>query len=122
MGPLVGLGHDIDLLNASLFVHLAREPELPRPLMRQPRRALLWIRILVVLAFEAKRFISPRQLEETKHLLKRLAIDAVGLTLVADGSADMDQLGHLVEPAGLVAAGKTHKGAPFGQLIEPRNF
>src|SRR5579885_1460779 len=122
MRPLIGLGHHVDLLDTAQFVHLAGKAVLARPLMRQPRRALLRMGKFVVLPLEAERFVAPRQLEELINLLEGFAIDAVGFALVAAGRGDVNQLRHLVEPSRLIPARETDEGAAPGQLIEPRDF
>src|SRR5207245_9947567 len=111
MGPLVGLGHNIDLLNAPEFVDLPGQAVLPRPLVRGPWRALFWSRIFVVLAFEPERFVAPSELQETEDLLECFAVDAISLALVARRGHHVDLLRHLAQPAILIPAGKAHKGA-----------
>src|SRR5579875_579292 len=114
MRPLVGLGHHVDLLDAPQFVDFARKAVLARPFMRRPWRAFLRIGVFVVFALEAERFVAPRQLQEAKHFLESLAVDAIGFAAVAAGSADVDFLRHLVKPSGLISARESDEGAAFG--------
>ena len=114
MRPLVGLGYDIDFLDPPQLVDLAGEAILAGPFMSRPGRTLLRKRILVVLAFEPERFISPGQFQKLENLFECFAIDPVAFALVAARRADMDFLRHLVEPSGLIAARKADKGAPLG--------
>src|ERR1700675_2681559 len=116
MRPLERLRDDIHHLNTSLLIDLARKTILTRPLMRRPRRSFLRRRIFVVLALEAKRLIAPRELQETKHLFERLAIDAIAFALIAGSGADVNLLCHLIEPPRLIATRETHECAALGQL------
>src|ERR1700693_2666253 len=82
---LIGLRYHVDLLDASLFVDLAREAVLARPFVRRPLDAFLRRGIFVVLALEAERLVAPGELEKAEDLLERLAIDAIGFALVTGG-------------------------------------
>src|SRR5947209_11297846 len=104
MRPLIGLRHYIDLLNPTQLVNLARKSALARPIRGRPWGALLWMRILIVLTLKPEWLVAPSQLEKAEDFLEGLAIDAIGLALVAQGCAHVDLLRHLVEPSRLVPA------------------
>src|SRR5262245_12718834 len=52
MGPLIGFGHDVDLLNPSGLVDLPGKTVFPCEFVRRPRRTFLGRRIFVVLSLE----------------------------------------------------------------------
>ncbi len=78
--------------------------------------------ILVVLALEAEGFVLPGELQDLEDLLEGLAIVLVDLALVAHRGADLNLLGHLVEPAGLITPGESDVGPALGELVEPGDF
>src|SRR6516225_2974524 len=98
MRPLIRLGHDIDLLNPAKLIDLCRKAVLAGPFRRRPRRALLRMGILVILALEAEGLITPSQFEKTENLFEGFTINPISLALVTQGGADIDFLRHLIEP------------------------
>ena len=123
MRLLIWLGHDVDHLDSVVFTDLTWRAMLTRPLMCQPGRSFfIWIRILVVFPFEAKRLIFPRQLQDLKDFLKRLTVTNVDVALIASSGTDVNLLRHLIEPAGLIATGEPDMRSAFGELVQPSNL
>src|SRR5208282_1760795 len=119
---LVRFWYDVDLLDASELVHLARKAVLAGPFVGGPRGALLRVWIFVVFALEAERLVAPCEFKEAENFLEGFAVDTVRFAFVAVSGADMNLLRHLIQPSGLVTAREPDQGAPFGQLIEPGDF
>src|SRR5208283_593734 len=115
MRLLIGLRHDVDLLDPSLLVDFAGETVFAGPLMRLPWSAFLREGILIVLAFEPERLIAPRKLQKAEDFFEGFTIDPIALALVAGGGADVNFLRHLIEPASLISAGETDQGAALGE-------
>src|SRR5208282_3590183 len=99
MRPLVGLGHDENLLYVAVL-DLARRAVLFGPFMRRPwRSGVVRIRVFVVLALERERLVAPRQFEDLEDFLENLAVGRVYLGLVVVLPRDLQLLPHLVEPS-----------------------
>ena len=120
MGFLVGLGHDGDAMHIALAVQFARRAVFAGPRRGRPgRAALIRVGVFIKFALKAKRLVRPGQLENMVDLFKGAPVGLVQAGLVAGRGGDMHLLGHLVQPALLVAAGKTDKRAALGELIQP---